>query len=325
MDPNHKATKVGIFVFTGLILIAVMLVNFSKGASWFHEYFRLQVMSRNVGGLKSGASVLLSGVPVGSVESTRLGPEGTNVIIVLRIFERYPIHRDARIEIAQSGFLGDQYVAITPLRNNLPLLNDGDMVSADPPFDVMDAARSIMIKLERLDPIVSNLDVAVKRISSELLSHQNLSNLSATIANARSVTEQAKFTMARVDQLVATNGPLLSTAVQQVSDVVSNVNGTVSHLEARLNVLQPGLQTIVSNTASSTSDIKDLIRTVKAGEGVVGGLLTDPAMREKVDSILLEYKTFGSNLSHFGIFYKPKAPRPTNSTPSLMRPRGIGN
>ena len=51
---------------------------------------------------------------VGTVSGMQLAPDGKSVTIILRIYQDYQIHKDARFVIEQSGFLGDQYVAIMP-------------------------------------------------------------------------------------------------------------------------------------------------------------------------------------------------------------------
>ena len=59
--------KVGLFVLIGLVLLAVALIQFSKGTSLFRNTYQLRLHAVNVGGLKQRAAVLLAGVEVGSV------------------------------------------------------------------------------------------------------------------------------------------------------------------------------------------------------------------------------------------------------------------
>src|SRR3954466_578982 len=109
--------QVGLFVCLGLALLAALMLQFSKGTTFFRKTYDILLRATTVGGLKPKASVLMAGVQVGTVSDIRLGPHGTNVTITLRIFQEFQIHRDARILIETSGFLGDQYVAIVPTKN----------------------------------------------------------------------------------------------------------------------------------------------------------------------------------------------------------------
>ena len=84
----------------------------------------------------------MSGVQVGTVSDMQLAPDGKSVTITLRIYRQYQIYKDARFVIEQSGFLGDQYVAILPTKNEGPKFGPGDEAKAEPPLDMQEMARS---------------------------------------------------------------------------------------------------------------------------------------------------------------------------------------
>src|SRR6266536_875229 len=110
MSKSRLEWKVGLCVFIALTMLAALLLQFSKGTNLFHPTKMILLRAGNVGGLKTRASVFMAGVQIGSVADIRLGPQGTNVTIWLKIYNEYEIHKDARFAIEQSGFLGDQYV-----------------------------------------------------------------------------------------------------------------------------------------------------------------------------------------------------------------------
>ena len=51
MEKSRLETKVGLFVFIGLALLAVLLIQFSKGTSLFSRTYELRLHAGNVGGL----------------------------------------------------------------------------------------------------------------------------------------------------------------------------------------------------------------------------------------------------------------------------------
>jgi ABC-type transporter Mla subunit MlaD len=129
--------------FVGLVLLAVLLIQFSKGTSLFHGTYVLRLHASNVGGLKTRAKVLLAGVQVGSVSDIQLADDGKSVTILLKIYKRFKIYSDARFVIEQSGFLGDQYVAIVPTDNQVRFsTNNAPMCNCEPPFNLQEVARS---------------------------------------------------------------------------------------------------------------------------------------------------------------------------------------
>src|SRR5690242_1704430 len=105
MEKSRLEIKVGLFVFVGLVLLAVMLIMFSKGASLIRGTYDVRLHASNVGGLKQRAGVLLAGVQVGTVSSIHLADDGKSVTILLKIYNGNKIYHDARFVIEQSGFL----------------------------------------------------------------------------------------------------------------------------------------------------------------------------------------------------------------------------
>ena len=89
MDKSRLELKVGLFVLIGLVLLAVAVIQFSKGTSLFHGTYALRLHAVNVGGLKERAGVLLAGVQVGSVSDIKLADDGKSVTILLRIYKQY--------------------------------------------------------------------------------------------------------------------------------------------------------------------------------------------------------------------------------------------
>ena len=164
MEKSRLETKVGLFVLVGLVLLAVLLIQFSKGTSLFRGTYELRLHADNVGGLKPRAGVLLAGVQVGSVSDIKLAEDGKSVTIFLRIYKNYKIYHDARFVIEQSGFLGDQYVSIIPTANQLPLLQNGADVPCEPPFNLQEVARSTSGFIQRINETAKKLDAAVSDI-----------------------------------------------------------------------------------------------------------------------------------------------------------------
>jgi len=153
MEKSHLETKVGLFVLVGLALLAVLLIQFSKGTSLFRGTYELRLHANNVGGLKPRSAVLLAGVQVGSVSEIKLANDGKRVTILLNIYKENKIYHDARFVIEMSGFLGDQYVSVIPTANQLPLLQDGADVPCEQPFNLSRARHPglfcVLTKLQR--------------------------------------------------------------------------------------------------------------------------------------------------------------------------------
>ena len=123
MSKSRLEWKVGLFVLISLALLAWLLIEFSKGATFFHSTYTIYLKATNVGGLKPKAAVQMSGVQVGTVSDIQLAPDGKSVTISLELFKQFQVHKDAQFIIDQAGFLGDQFVAIQPTKNAAGVLS----------------------------------------------------------------------------------------------------------------------------------------------------------------------------------------------------------
>ena len=126
MEKSRLELKVGLFVAIGLILLAMLVIQFSKGTSLFRATYMLKLHAVNVGGLKEKSGVLLSGVQIGTVSAIHLAPDGRSVNIILKVYKDFPIYHDARFVIETAGILGDQFVSVIPTENKERVLVDGD-------------------------------------------------------------------------------------------------------------------------------------------------------------------------------------------------------
>src|SRR6476646_579148 len=122
MSKSRLEWKVGLFVIICVALLAALLVEFSKGTNFWQHTYDLKMRAANGNGLKVRAGVLMAGVQIGTVSSIKLGPQGTNVSVTLTIYQTYHIPTNSDFSIEASGFLGDQYVAITPRLSTNPVV-----------------------------------------------------------------------------------------------------------------------------------------------------------------------------------------------------------
>ena len=385
MSQSHKEWKVGGFVALGLVLLAVLVLNFSKGLSLLKPSYVVRLKTTNVGGIKDKAAVLLAGVTVGNVSHVVLAPDSKSVVIVLHIYAKHDIPGDAHFNIEAQGFLGDQFVSISPTQNVLPPLpKDGSAArECRAPFNIQDAARDALGLIQRLDQAAQKIDVAAERVNKTVLSEQTLTNFAAIMANLRVVSEQTRIvteraialetkalgTLDRVDVLVAASTAPIQTAVTNVLRFTEQLNRVGADLQDTLGGNRPAIQAAVRNLETATAQVTNLLGEVQSGRGLAGAFFKDdtlarnfkqlsadlPAISGQVNSAVSNINSLTldahgvmtnlngflgdgrvlagngallmSNLNAHGLFYKPKPPKPTNSTPPapLLSPRQKSN
>ena len=188
MDKSRLEWKVGLFVLIGLVLLAALHLQFSKGNSLFRPTYPLRLHADNAAGLKPRAQVLMSGVQVGAVSEMALGPQGTNVTISLRIYKQYQIHKDVRFVVESSGFLGDQYIAVIPTRNEDGCFAENDEAVCESPVNMQEVARSADTAIKRVDTTISQLNEVIATVRRLALNERSLTNLAETIVNSRLIS-----------------------------------------------------------------------------------------------------------------------------------------
>lgn len=324
MDKSRLETKVGLFVFIGLALLAALLIYFSKGTSLFHGTYELRLHAGNVGGLKLRADVLLAGVQVGSVSDIKLANDGKSVTILLNIYKENKIYHDARFVIEQSGFLGDQYVSIIPTTNSPPLLQDGADVVCQEPFNLQEVARSTSGFIKRIDETVKKLDDSVTDLRRFVLNEQTLTNFSAAVNNMRTFSEQAMDTVNDINAIIATNGSQASLAVSNVVFFSQELMRLANSAEGVLATNSTGITTAVKNIESSTEVLKSLLSDVQSGKGLAGTMLQNEQLATNVQAIANNLAIASSNLNRLGLWgllwHHEPLRIPPGGTPAINTP-----
>ena len=119
----------GMFVLLGFAALFFLVTQITNREIGFGDAgYRLTASFEQVGGLKPGAPVSMSGVTVGRVESIDYDFTSYQAQVVLRIngsYDRIPDDSDASIFTA--GLLGGQYVGISP-GGSETFVKDGDRI-----------------------------------------------------------------------------------------------------------------------------------------------------------------------------------------------------
>jgi ABC-type transporter Mla subunit MlaD len=302
MEKSRLEIKVGLFVFVGLALLAVLLVQFSKGTSLFRGTYTVKMHAGNIGGLKAKAGVLLAGVQVGTVSEVQLDESGTNVTILLQIYKEYPIYHDARFVIEQAGFLGDQYVSIIPTTNSPPKLADGDSVTCQPPFNLQEVARGAAGFIQRIDATAKKLDDSVTDLRVQLLNAQTLANFGTSITNMKLFTEQALDTVNDINTIVNTNGERANLAVSNAVRFSADLIELSDNAKAILATNSVNINQATRDIAETTAIIKQLANDLQAGRGLAGAVLQSPELATNMQAIAANLAITSSNLNRRGLW-----------------------
>jgi phospholipid/cholesterol/gamma-HCH transport system substrate-binding protein len=119
----------GLFVLLGFAAILFLVTQITnREISIGGSAYRLRAQFENIGGLKTGAPVSMSGVAIGRVENIGFDMNLLKAVVTLRIDGRYDkIPNDSDASIFTAGLLGGQYIGISPGGSD-EFFHDGDQV-----------------------------------------------------------------------------------------------------------------------------------------------------------------------------------------------------
>jgi phospholipid/cholesterol/gamma-HCH transport system substrate-binding protein len=317
MNQSRIELKVGIFVVAGMALLALLVLSFSRGQTLFESTYHLRILLPTAAGLKPTADVMMSGVPVGKATDLELMPDGRSVAVNVVILAKYKIRTNALIQIDALGFLGDQYLSVTPSTNlEAGYWRNGDVVQGETPFNMQEAVRSVAGLLAQGKKTMSDLDLAINNVNRTVLSDQSLRSVSMTLSNLESMTTLARGMAQGADDLIHSNTPAVNAAVTNLRSFSEKLNLIATDLDHLVATNRPAINESIQNLRDTLVSFKQVAADLEAGKGLAGGLLKDEAMKAEAASLInnanalaAAFATFGNNLNQRGIWrmlWKPK-------------------
>jgi ABC-type transporter Mla subunit MlaD len=283
MTERSNNLRVGIFVAIGLLAIALMVVYFGRFGESVRGYYRIRVEYPNASGIYKGASVLLAGAKIGSVENNPvILPEMDGVYVTLRIFEEVHIPSAAQFTIGSSGLLGDRFIQIVlgkDAKSSAPI-QPGAVVQGKGESGIGDVTESAAALLSDIQEAVGNINKVAQKLNSDVFRRPRSRILNATPSNLKETS--ASF----------------ADASKKISGVVEKAEGAV----------ETGQQTFASAKSAADelkkaiADARSLIQQAKQGRGALGVLLSDREMAENLKALV-------ANLRRNGVlWYKDRPP-----------------
>ena len=107
--------------------------------------------------------------------------DGRSVDITVDILAKYQIRTERRFHIDALGFLGDQYIEVTPAEEAWQptwrrCLTNGDTVMGESPFNMQEAVRSVSGLLDQARKPLQDLDQAITNVNHTVLADDTLTN-----------------------------------------------------------------------------------------------------------------------------------------------------
>ncbi|MBW1921917.1 MAG: outer membrane lipid asymmetry maintenance protein MlaD [Deltaproteobacteria bacterium] len=103
---------VGVFMIAGILCLGYLSIKLGRMEVLGGDGYEIEAVFSNVGGLKTGSSVVIAGVEVGRVKKVVLDDYEARTVIALPT--NLKIQEDAIASVKTKGLIGEKYVEITP-------------------------------------------------------------------------------------------------------------------------------------------------------------------------------------------------------------------
>ncbi|MGI8603451.1 MAG: MlaD family protein [Verrucomicrobiales bacterium] len=323
MNPSNGKTEVlvGLFVFCGLLLLGGLILQFSNIKEVLRKDYPLKVTFRDSGGITEGSPIRYSGSKIGRVSD--ITPQEkvdgdirirTGVVVHLEIYEKVRIPKGAKVTIGKEGLLGDAYISIEPpVDPIIGVLEPNETIAGREGGglgDLQDAATEISQKtqaaLEEIRKGLVDLNNAIRKLDSDVLSEENTTHFKKTLADMNSAVEKIDARILDDENTANLKKTLanMTSASDKIAAQSARLDGIMDKGETAMTKFGQAGDSMKEGARSFSKAAETAGKTVgdmNHGKGLMSALIHDPELRG-------DFKNLISNLKERGVlFYKDKS------------------
>jgi phospholipid/cholesterol/gamma-HCH transport system substrate-binding protein len=134
MKNSYLEFFVGLFLALGLLALAYLSVGVAREEFFATRGYEVHALFSNIGGLRTGSSVMIAGVDIGRVKTITLHEYEAKVSMVIQ--PEVELHQDAYASIRTKGLIGEKFIEITPGGAEEMILPGGTIINTEPAMDI---------------------------------------------------------------------------------------------------------------------------------------------------------------------------------------------
>lgn len=264
----RTAIKFGAFALTMVVLTAGLFAIFSQYRSGSTVGY--SALFRDASSLKSGDSVRVSGIRVGTVQDVELQSDNT-VLVAFDADDNIRLTENTKVAVRYLNLVGDRYLELLDQPGSTRIRPPGSLFGVDQ----TEPALNLDLLLGGLKPVIQGLNPDdVNALTGSLI--QILQGQGGDLESLFART--SSFTNALAD-----NG-------QTVESLIDNLNDTLAVLSKdgeQFSGAVDGLERLVTGLAQDRDPIGEAITALDNGTASLAGLLTEarPPLSGTVDQL----------------------------------------
>jgi phospholipid/cholesterol/gamma-HCH transport system substrate-binding protein len=327
MEERDKKTEllVGLFLTIGLMLIALLVLQFGSVRELFKTSYEITVPFPDGTGIRDGTPVRLGGSKVGKVpRQPVLDADFKGVLITLEIYDHVKIPKDAMFGIGTAGLLGDSFIEIRTTGSEAQTFFEAgtqipkaNVVGATGLGALQDSAKDLGKQAEEvlgeIKLAVKDLRVSLDKINAKALGDENMKELKESFAHLNSVLKRldektlGEETSKDVKEAVASfkaAAKSVEEAAKKFDPIVTklgNASGKIESAAGKADTVMGNADKAIKSIDEAAVSLGKVGTDLRKGEGLLPALIHDRTLKNEFSMLI-------SNLRQKGIlWYKDKA------------------
>jgi phospholipid/cholesterol/gamma-HCH transport system substrate-binding protein len=283
MISYHKEATVGLLVLLGVVAF-VFGAMWLRGQSWGNPP-ELRVAYADIGNLKVGSPVQISGAVLGRVEALEFERKGRVIAVLTYDAEKITPTTTAVATIRGVGLLGDMVIDLDP-GTGTPLPPDAVIEGVmEPGFgeigtELAEKASTALTSFNAMMDTALVVDLRTTLRSSERLMRYLADTRTGPTAEINATMRQLQSVSARFDTTLAgINAPglaaRLDSTLKATGDLSVRLGGMTARMDSLLQKINSGQGTIGKMMSDSTLYV-ELHRTLSATRALIDSLANHP-------------------------------------------------
>ena len=301
MARSNEEIKVGVVVAVSALLFLVALV-FVGGVNLLRKkkveyttYFKF------AGGLEPGSLVRYGGFKVGTVHSASLDPaDSTRIKVVLQLNPGTPVKANSVARISSLGFLGENYVEISPGTRDAALLPPGSVIPAAEIVQLADVFNNVNNITVNATKLVNDLDeqvlvlaknsnVLIKNLN-DVVSPENKEHFTSILANSDGMLKESRPHIEKTLANLDTVSGKMARTIDNLNATLGKANNLTDHLDGVVVENRKEIHDTVVRLQTSLADAERMINDLDDTLG---------ANRGNLDETLENIRVTSENLKEF--------------------------
>ena len=316
-----KEFKIGIVV---VLAIGTFIwgVSFLMGSNLFSDEYYLYAVYPKIENLIPSNAVQINGYKIGQVKSISLIEKGgkNQVLIKFRITEDVNIPKGSIAKTVSTDLLGSKAVEVI-FSNNKQFVQNGDTLVAENEPSFKQSFNSQLGPLQaKVESLVSSIDT-VMNVVNKVLNIKTRENISQSFESVRKAIFSLEQTAYKLDDLMATEKPKISSVLSNLSGITSNLNKNEQKITNILNnfsnlsdtLAKTQLKSAITNADKTLKELNGLLAKINEGQGTLGKLAKNDSLynnlnksADDLDKLLKDLKENPKRYVHFSLFGRKK-------------------